>query len=262
MHELLDYSGADNIITSDEMRALLSTQHNTRRHMDIGLGRLNSIVQGIESGELIAIGGPTKHGKTLLCQTITRNLAEQGHKSLWFSFEVPVVQFLRQIPESVSFLLPKELRQKDMSWILDRMGEAKVKYDCSVVFIDNLHHLVDLGSSRNVSLDIGVTIRLLKRIALGLDIVIFILCHSKKPYETKGLPPEPSEWDLRDSSFIPQESDTTWMIQRCLDASSLTNSYTTKSRVKVCNHRRTGAMNEVVPLVKIGQSLEEDLTHE
>jgi len=253
------YSGPDRVIHSDEMREIVKNEKPKRR-VSIGLGKLDNIVGGIEAGELIAIGGPTKHGKTLLCQTLTRNIVEAGGKVIWFSFEVPVYQFLQQMPEGVGFYCPSRLETKNLEWVFKRITESKIKFGTNVVFIDNLHHLVDLASARNVALDIGVVIRQLKRIAIAMDVTIFILCHSRKPSETKGALPEVSEWDLRDSSFIPQEADSTWMVQRKMEKES--KRYLNKSFVKVCNHRRNGVIGEVVHLVKVGLLLEEDVSNE
>lgn len=219
-----------------------------------GLSRIDQAIGNLQTGELITIGGPTKNGKTLLAQTWTINLAAAGVHCLWFSFEVPERQFLQQMPESCEFYLPNELKFSNKNWLRDRILEGKLKFNTRVVFIDNLHHLVDFQMLRNISLDIGVVIRDLKRMAVELNAVVIILCHSKKSDNADGNPKEVSEWDLRDSSFIPQESDATIMVQRkCRE-----KIYSAQAIVKICLHRRTGAMGQIVHVIKVGQLLEED----
>lgn len=215
-----------------------------------GIAGLDALVDGVQTGELIAIGGPRKHGKTLLAQTVTANLHSQGVECLWMSFEVPTVQFLKQMPAGVNFFMPDTLKSADMEWLEHRIIEGKLKYETRAVFIDNLHFLVDLTTRGNISLDIGIIIRALKRMAIEHSLIIVILCHSRKPDIDKktGAVAEVTDWDLRDSSFIPQESDTTWMVQRTPDD---------KNMVKVCCHRRTGKLNQKFMMHKPGLLLEE-----
>ena len=188
---LLTYFGEDRVVHCKEIREDVKDR-KPRKKIHIGIGALDTIVDGIEAGELISIGGPTKNGKTLLAQTLTRNIAEGGGKVLWFTFEVPVHQFLTQIPEVIGFYMPKTLVTKNLEWVFKRIAESKLKYGTDAVFIDNLHHLFDLAAMRNPNLDIGVVIRMLKRIAITLDVTIFILCHSRKPAESRGQLPEVS----------------------------------------------------------------------
>ena len=257
---LLTYQGKDRIVSSDTLRADLEKEDRSFVHVfSTGIFSLDAAVGKLESGELIAIGGPTKHGKTSLAQTLTANLARAGANCLWFTFEVPPRQFLAQMPPEFRFYLPRELTLSKTDWVRERIEEAVLKFKTRIIFIDNLHHLFDIAVSRNPSLDIGNIIRLLKRTAVEFNVVIFLLCHSRKPTEFKGEVQECSEWDLRDSSFVPQESDSTWMIQRKMDPS--TKIYSQEALLKVCNHRRTGAMGVKVHLIKTGPFLEEDVAH-
>lgn len=266
--DLANYTGDDMVVSSDEMRALYANKR-ALPFFATGISGLDKAMGCIQAGELIALGGPTKHGKTLLSQTITRNMAEAGVACLWFTFEVPAAQFLEQTTGAKVFYLPKKLETGNLEWLRQRIFEAKTKYDAKVVFVDNLHHLIDFTEVRNVSLDIGSAIRELKRMAIELNVAILILCHSRKPENSKdGAPQEVSEWDLRDSSFIPQECDSTIMIQRKAKVMRDQNgnaigylrpiTFGDEAIVKVCLHRRTGAMGRIIHVVKVGQFLEED----
>lgn len=257
--KLFGYAGDDRVITSDDMRAVIAALPKPSFSFSTGLSRLDELMGRVETGELIAIGGPTKNGKTLLAQTMTEGFTADGAHCIWFSFEVPVRQFMTQIDEHVKFYLPQDLKQADLEWLRDRILEGKLKYDTRIVFLDNLHHLVDFATAKNVSVDLGVVIRCLKRMAIELNVAIFVLCHSRKPeIAPNGFIREVTEWDLRDSSFIPQECDSTIMVQRKINKD--TKEFTAQAIVKVCLHRRTGTMGRKVHVIKTGERLEEDVT--
>ena len=111
-------------------------------------------------------------------------------------------------------------------------------------------------------MDIGAIVRSLKRAAVRHNVVIFLLCHATKALGPAGELRELQAFDIRDSSFVPQESDSTWIIQRKLDKG--TEEFNNKAMLKVCNHRRTGVMEKRVTLIKSGLLFEElqDLSQE
>lgn len=255
--ELRTYKGQGQIVSASSLHAKFKAEPRTAHSFATGLSRLDTAIGNLETGELVAIGGPTKNGKTTLAQTWTVHLSKAKVGCLWFTFEVPPRQFLQQLtPEGFDFFMPDTLKCSDKLWLRNRIIEGKLKFNTRVVFIDNLHHLVDFQSLRNVSLDMGIIVRDLKRMAVELNVCIVMLCHSKKGEVAKdGQPKEVSEWDLRDSSFIPQESDTTIMVQRkTLD----TGAVGTQAIVKVCLHRRTGTMGKKIHVIKAGSMIEED----
>jgi hypothetical protein len=185
---------------------------------------------------------------TLLAQTLTASFIKQNCFPLWFSFEVPTRQFLRQFPTVPHLFLPLELKANAMDWVEERILEALQKYNCRCIFIDHLHFLFDLGRSRNPSLDIGQVIRRLKGITIKHEVMIFLLCHTQQPKEgDEGLGYE----KIRDSSFVAQESDCVIMIARTPEQDQ---SY---AMARVEFHRRTGVMKEKILLEKKGWWLTE-----
>src|SRR3990167_780727 len=140
---LAEYKGPDKIVSSTELRDILSKEKKISYSFSTGLHHLDIAVDKIETGELIAIGGPTKHGKTLLAQTLTFHLSKAAVKCLWFTFEVPPRQFLTQVSEDIVFYMPQKLELYKINWLEERIEEAKLKYNTRVVFIDNLHHVFD-----------------------------------------------------------------------------------------------------------------------
>jgi RecA/RadA recombinase len=194
---------------------------------------------GFQDGELIVISGPTKMGKTLLAQTLTVNFSKQKEYSGWFSYEVPARQFLDQFPILPLFYLPKKNKAQDFEWFMDRCLESFFKYNTRIFFIDHLHYLVDMARIKNPSLDIGVIVRRIKRFAVENDFIIFLLCHVGK-----NTGEDLSHKDLRDSSFIAQESDCVIMIKRVPKEGQ------SRAKARVEFHRRTGIMEWVVTLEK------------
>lgn len=248
---LLAYDGVDQVVGSHAMLAYLSEKKSAEVRMDSGIPQLDSYIEGFEGGELIVLSGPTKHGKTSFCQTLTRNMDQQGIVCLWFSFEVPAKQFLEKMNPLPNFMVPMILVDRSLPWLRDRIREAKLKFNARAVFIDHLHFLFNLGRSKNPSLEIGGVVRELKQLAMKENIVIFLLCHLTKIMTDS----EPTENDLRDSSFIAQEADSTFMIWRVMDKK--TGEFSNTAKLSVRNHRRTGVMGKTVPLIMVRGWLEE-----
>lgn len=243
---LLNYSGPDRVVSSEEKREEIRNLPPIAKFMT-GIHGLDRLVDGVSPGELIAVGGKRKNGKTLLCQTLTKNFKDADINSVWFSYEVPARQFLEQMGEGISFYLPNMLANNAMSWVKERIHEAKLKHDCRIAFIDHLHFLVDMAKVRNPSLEIGAIVRSIKRMAIDLNVVIFLISH------VRGVEPgvEVTEDHLRDSSFTAAEADSTWIVSRLFD--KRTKEATEMCKVSVRNHRRTGVMAQSVKLIKNGK---------
>jgi hypothetical protein len=245
---LLDYDGPDRIVPAMEMAIKFQNEPEFLISLRSGIPTLDSLTDGFRDGELITISGYTKNGKTLLAQTLTAAFMEQGSFPLWFSYEVPARQFLRQFPKVPHLFMPLDLKPNAMDWVEERILEALHKFNCRCVFIDHLHFLFDLGRSRNPSLDRGQVIRRLKGVAIREEIIIFLLCHTQQPKEgDEGLSYE----KIRDSSFVAQESDSVIMIARTPEKDK------NYAVARVEFHRRTGVMKEKVFLEKSGWWLKE-----
>ncbi|MBN1366237.1 MAG: hypothetical protein JW976_15660 [Syntrophaceae bacterium] len=234
------YCDDDKIVTSYELNDTLQAAKK-RPYISVkaNIPTLDSACDGFQDGELIVISGQTKHGKTLLAQTLTVNFFKQKEYVCWFSYEVPARQFLAQFPELPLFYLPRQNKAQDFSWFMERSLEAFFKYHCRIFFIDHLHYLIDMARVKNPSLDIGTIVRRIKRFAVDNDFAIFLLCHVGK-----NTGEEISHKDLRDSSFIAQESDCVIMIKRTPNDGENT------ARARVDFHRRTGVIERVINLEK------------
>ncbi|MCK9276386.1 MAG: hypothetical protein M0P57_15010 [Syntrophales bacterium] len=245
--DLAAYAGEDRIISSIEMRQSFKKKDH-QLTIKGKIPSLDSFLDGFVPGELIAISGITKNGKTLFSQTLTKNFYESQVFSLWFTYELPARQFLSCFPDMPLLYLPKTLKTANMDWVEERIRESFLKYATRVVFIDHLHYLFDMARARNVSLEIGTVVRRLKTIAVKNELIIFLMCHTTKPgkdVDNMGFE------GIRDSSVVAQESDVVLMVQRKPELGS------DVARLGIEFSRRTGVMKQEVWLQKIGGYLRE-----
>ncbi len=248
------YDGPDAVVESLYLKSQLAKERGSEWHIKSGFPSLNYLIGGFYGSEVTILTGPTKNGKTLLAQTLTRDFAQQGINSLWFSFEVAPRQFFDQFGEKMpSFFLPKILKGHAMGWLHERILESRDKFGCKIVFIDHLHYLIDLAQGGNASLHIGAIMRQLQSISKDMDIHIFLVVHNRKVAPEKdGTFREPGVGDTRDSSLIEQEGNNTIAIWR----SETTDN---KACIKVIHNRRFGIMNKRLFVYKRGSYLEEDV---
>lgn len=250
---LSQYAGEDKVISFEDMNKILAENKTPTLVAKSSFPRLEKLVDGFEGGEVIVISGPTKAGKSLLAQTLTYDFHSQGIPTLWFSYELTPRQFLARFPKDwmPHAFLPEKMKSNTMDWINDRVLEGKVKYGIKVVMIDHLHFIVDMEKLRNPSLEIGAVMRGLKTMAIGHNIIVFLLCHIGKIEVGK----RPTYNDSRDSSFIAQECDTFLMVWRLKDNKSQGIINQARLSVELC--RRTGTLAKSFKIVKSGGLLHE-----
>jgi len=233
---LQKYKGEDRVITSEEA---LSEIDLTKEQYKLftKIPKLDDIVDGFREGQLVVVSAPTGQGKTSFLQTLTENFDE---RCLWFTYEVGFEEFIQKFKNPPLFYLPKQLKQNSMLWIEQRIGEAKAKYGCKVVFIDHLHYLLEMqkmSEARSLSILVGMMMRELKKIAIRRNVIVFLVSHMKKTAYDKL----PEIEDLRDSSFIGQESDMVIFLKRIREREE----YTNKTALKVAKNRRTGKLGTI-----------------
>jgi replicative DNA helicase len=248
---LLRYSGEDEVVLSQDLLASLEIQLSEKNEVEMksGFPGLDEQIHHFLGGELIILSGPTKHGKTLMAQTLTKNFYSQGIPALWFSYEVPAYQFLKQFGDQLPiFSIPKELKDNSPSWIIERVHEAKLKYNISAVFIDNTHNVLNL-TTNNLSQVMGEFVKVMKKMAMKFNIAVFLLHHMSKTRLDEG--ESISSASLRDSSMIAQTADTVMFVWRDKDTIICPR----KSYLKVTENRRYGVFNYIMPMQKVGNFL-------
>lgn len=235
LKKLENYNGDDRVISSWEMQEQIEGEpKNDLIISNSGFPSVDKLIEGFEGGELVIVAGPTGHGKTLYCQSITETFYLFNINCLWFSYEVKPTHFIKRFyPRNPFFVMPRIMSSSALTWVEDRIIEAIIKFKAKVVFIDHLHYLIELEKMTHPSFQLGGLCVRIKQLALDYNIVIFLICHLTKTDPLK----EPTENDIRDSSFIAQYADTVLMIYRPPE----TDQHANNNFLKVRKARRTGA---------------------
>ncbi len=215
---LFNYDGEDKIISSEE----LSKQESQSpfKSFKSGIPSMDRILKDVEPGELIITTGPPGHGKTTMLMSITQNMASKGINSVWFTLEVTPRQFLSKIENNGKlplFYLPSKNTENNIRWLIERIIEAKLKYNTEVVFIDHLHQIFSMEKMKNLSLEIGDVVAQIKKLAVDYGLVIFLIAHNKDRIDNK----EPQMQDIRDSGMISRLADVVMGIWRVQNDSKL-----------------------------------------
>jgi len=242
------YQGEDRVITSEQALEELKEDENRQvLKVKSTISALDKIVGDFREGQLVILSSPTGQGKTTFCQTLTYAFADQNINSVWFSYEVGIREFMEKMPDAPLFYLPRRIKQNSMDWLEARIKEGIAKYNCKIVFIDHLHYLLEMqkmAEAKSLSLLVGMMMRQLKRLAIENEIIIFLVSHMRKVrYDTNKLPDID---DLRDSSFVGQESDIVIFLQRVMEKGDEGQDIATnRALLKVAKNRRLGSLGYV-----------------
>lgn len=212
--DLLFYDGDDRKVHfTDYLVSAAEAKEGLRFHCNFDA--FDEKIGGLETGEVWVVSGYTKNGKTLFAESWIYSMMCRDPKAkvALFSFEVQTQKLLIKYMhnETLPIYVPKKLKTMDVDWLIDRCREAKLKFGCSIVFIDHLHFLVDMNTKTNMSLNIGAFMRRLKHeVAIGLDMAVILIAHQGQVKDGK----EAGIGGIRDSSFIAQESDGVIVVSR------------------------------------------------
>lgn len=237
------YEGPDELITAEKYQEGIKQEEVLYKAMS-GIPSLDGILEGFRPGNVIIVSGPTKQGKTTLCQTLTTNMTNDGYKCLWFSFDTPPIELIERFPSLPTFYLPKRNEMdKKIEWIESKVIEGLAKYDSRIVFIDHLGFLSRFSDQhQNYATELTSIVRELKAIAIRWNITIFLNHHIRSiPAETV-----PNWSHLKDSSGVAQDSDITimvWRNRRKMEFGGI--EYDPTSSISVQLHRRTGRTGTV-----------------
>ena len=241
--DLAHYDKDDRVITSYEMQEEIASQPPVPC-VQSGIKGLDEILNNQEMGELITLSGETGQGKTTFSKTLVKSYSERGIGSLVFTCEDTPRNYLKSFSNELPlFYMPHSLAEnKTVKWIEERVWEAKLKFTasthpCEIVVIDHMQYLVPPDSRSTNSADqIGQVMRELKQMALRLDIIVYLICHTMKIGDDQ----KPGLWSLRGSSFIAQESDIVLFVYRKKEFG--------EGGVMILKNRREGVIDKVIPV--------------
>ncbi len=246
-----EYTGDDAIISNVEYSAAMAAIRGDTTSLKLmsGIPRLDGITEGFWEGNLIVVSGPTKEGKTTLCQTFTQAFTAQGQKCIWFSFDTPGDELIQRFKTPPLFYMPRRNpAEKKLDWIEEKIIEGIAKYGIRVAFIDHLGMLTRAtANTQNYATELQSIVMELKQIAIRWRVIIFINHHIKK-IQSDSIP---MLSDLKDSSGVAQDSDSVIMVWRKKDRDPETKALIPIGNESFCSvlvHRRTGKSG-VVQLV-------------
>jgi replicative DNA helicase len=252
------------IISSHDLQKRLSSLPKEPRY-SMGIKGIDNLTEGFGPGELIIVTGYSGHGKTSFCQTLTMNIARNKIKSLWFSFEMTARQFLRKFNSPMPlFYIPEQGGNTGFDFVERATVDAIKKFGIRAVFIDHLHYIVEMIPKGNLSQSavIGDVCRRLKQMAIKYNITVFLIAHTAQPKGEDNSNQQPTLSSIRDSSFIAQESDAVYAINRVKKKGFSSEIYDNDSWFLILKQRRMGTMGKKIKLSYINNTFVEALSNE
>lgn len=251
---------ANEVLEEDDVPVLLISEVADQTRIDTpaiptGIKTLDEILMGgIQEGDVTVVSGATGQGKTFVCQSITREMANNKIPTLWFSYEVRIAELWRKFSEMgvdkefISYS-PLKMITGNIKWVEKKIIESKEKFGTKVVFLDHLGFLAmsldnpnDKSMSQNYALYLASLCREIKRIAIEHGVSIFLLVHRTKDKEKID-----DTSDIAHSAGIAQEADTVMMIRR--EKTNKTNDgedvYTKYAFLSVVKNRKTGISKKI-----------------
>lgn len=182
------YRGVDEVVNIQDL--IESVKNKTiAQPIPCGVPELDEAFGGFRPGNLISIIGHSASGKTTYAMQLTQSMLDQN--PLWLSYEMPpeelVGLFLERQMEVPRVFSPATNKRDDHKWIEQRIREAIAKYDCRIVYIDNLNWIVEPGNDNYFQRQEGA-VNFLKELATTLRIPIVLLVHTSKTEDITEVP--------------------------------------------------------------------------
>lgn len=225
---------------------------------------LDDRIGGINSGELIVLGGTTGTGKSEFALHVARKNAESGVPSAFVSLELSNQDVVKRLIAPGSGVENKKFwggdiegedlakvkaeveriqalniplffrRKKTMMTVeeLDSMvSKLILERQCRFIVIDHLHFFTGKYASEKENAHVAQTIMAINGIAIKYGVGIMCIAHFKKQQDNMH---KPTHHEFRDSSSIEQTAHTILLMWRNQDGigkeQSLTEFRLTKSR--------------------------------
>lgn len=210
-----------------------------------GLSRIDDMMGGFRSGELVVIGARSGHGKSAMALSMIEYMCSKKHKfAALFSFEMSAESILTRLICSMGYVSNFRFRKgyldkterdrllkatndvsnlrfriydKSVATVLDieaRLRRLVRDEGLHIAFVDYLQLIGSHGKSENRNLEIGQMTRRLKLLAMELGIPIVVLSQLSRGVEKRGGNALPQLSDLRDSGSVEADSDAVLFIIR------------------------------------------------
>ncbi|KAL4705001.1 hypothetical protein ACJJTC_009789 [Scirpophaga incertulas] len=194
---------------------------------------LTRLLGGHRRGELTILTGPTGCGKTTLCAEMSLDLAQQGVKTLWGSFEirnsrlartmlqqfagVPLDQNLQDFHkyaddfQKLSIFYLAFHGQQPIKVVMEAVEHARYMHDISHVIVDNVQFMLGLGEERDGDryLRQDAVIAAFRTFATARHCHVTLVMHPRKERESEDL----STSSIFGSAKASQEADNVLIVQ-------------------------------------------------
>lgn len=202
-----EYDGDDKIIASEDLLVEIKELETEDRY-HTGIAKLDKVLDGFRSNQLVVVSAPPKAGKTQFCVFLASKLP---NPTLFLFEETPQEVLFKYQTKGLKlphFYTHKTMIELSVEGLYRKMIEAWAKYNSKIFFIDHLHFLLD--GKENAGFEIKGVVQNLKKFAKRHGFTIFLICHISKGHFDQP----PGIEAIRDSSFIPQYADTVIMLWR------------------------------------------------
>lgn len=161
--------------------------------INTGMKAINDMLcGGIESSQLVHIGGDSNVGKTILTKQILKNVAEE-HKCLFFSYEMPKWKIVRQLKgknfkrENYFITDTKMMKGSDIIDTARMIKRMHRQHNIRFVVIDSKMKLKNNNYKGNSSVEkIAEIDAILATLCQELDIVVFMITQLSKEDQRNG----------------------------------------------------------------------------
>ncbi len=213
--------------------------------LNLGFDKLDSLLGGLEGGDMIVIGARPAVGKSAFVTQITSNLAKQGKRVGFYNLEMQNKQVyerfvvsesgigLTRLRRAVKFLGDEKEKFDKANEVLMKadniiitsagsksVGEIKAEskhMDYDIIIIDYLQLLkADTTYRGNRTAEVGEISRAIKNLAMELNIPIIALSQLNRVSEMKENK-EPTMSELREAGNIEQDASVIILMWNLLE---------------------------------------------
>jgi replicative DNA helicase len=217
--------------------------------MASGYSKLDNLLDGLQSGRVVVVAGRPGMGKSALAQSISLNVAKQGHGVAFFSLEIPKSELSRRAMYAESKIDAKDMQNCALSredW--SRMTQAAIELNKLPLIWDDssltypqlrakitqikaelerkgaplklvvVDHLLLLGREkmyRDTRQQLEANTKRCKDLAKELDVCMVELSQLNRSVESRATKDRhPQLSDLRESGSIEQDADVVILLYR------------------------------------------------
>ena len=145
----------------------------------------------------------------------------------------------RWIDEHFAFVVPSEDDDVTLTWVLDRMAAAVIRYGCKIIVIDPYNEMDHMRPAEmSLTEYTGFAIKQIRKFAAKFKVHVIVAAHpAKMRREKDGKIPIPGLYDISDSAHWANKADVGIVIHR--------ENETTIRVVKSRYHDRIGMPGEI-----------------